>query len=69
MPAALRLRALGGGLGHRIVREHAAWALGALATHGVQLETGRSALETAAVADPSDAVRVEARAVLAQLSA
>jgi epoxyqueuosine reductase len=47
-----------------LVREHAAWALGAL---GFALGEGRTALEQAACSDPSDQVRAEAARTLAGL--
>lgn len=47
-----------------LVREHAAWALGAL---GLPLAEGRSALEQAAESDPSHEVRAEAERALAGL--
>ncbi|RYZ07932.1 MAG: tRNA epoxyqueuosine(34) reductase QueG [Myxococcales bacterium] len=52
-------------LGHSsaLVREHAAWALGAL---GVRLTEGRAALAQAAQADPDGDVRAEARRALEQ---
>jgi epoxyqueuosine reductase len=49
-----------------LVREHAAWALGAL---GLPLDVGREALSAAAQSDESSDVRAEAALTLAELDA